>query len=129
MQFLDFMVNCKQRVNVEELELLCVVLWRIWFRRNGRVHDFVSVKEDDVIPPAVAEAVAILKGFILAKEIGVWPSILKSDAQSVVNLVHLLCIPCSDIGIFVSDIKSLLIDSLCCFVVVTTREANKATHL
>ncbi|KAK3231077.1 hypothetical protein Dsin_002958 [Dipteronia sinensis] len=35
---------------MEEFELLCTVLWRVWFRRNVRVHESASVEEGDIVP-------------------------------------------------------------------------------
>ena len=39
-QFFDCMIACKNQLRSEEMELLCMVIWSIWFKRNGKVlHD------------------------------------------------------------------------------------------
>ncbi|KAK1571570.1 hypothetical protein Q3G72_019311 [Acer saccharum] len=34
----------------EDMELLCIILWRVLFRRNGKVHESVVVEEGDLVP-------------------------------------------------------------------------------
>ena len=36
--FFDFAQLCMERLDTAVFELLCVVWWRIWFRRNQIVH-------------------------------------------------------------------------------------------
>ncbi|KAL5826763.1 hypothetical protein ACOSQ3_018604 [Xanthoceras sorbifolium] len=54
-------------------------------------------------PPPLAEALGILRGLIFAKESGLLPTALESDALAIVNAI---CAPPSlaDLGILVFDI-------------------------
>ncbi|KAK3225670.1 hypothetical protein Dsin_005532 [Dipteronia sinensis] len=38
----------------EELELLCLVLWRVWYNRNRRIHDVAELRIDEIVPWAMA---------------------------------------------------------------------------
>ncbi|KAK4842709.1 hypothetical protein QYF36_026448 [Acer negundo] len=60
MHFLDFMFVCLRSLNCEDLSLLGIVFWRVWFLRNQLVHE--SKYFDDayeyrhvVLPPDVAK--------------------------------------------------------------------------
>ncbi|KAL5848355.1 hypothetical protein ACOSQ4_006368 [Xanthoceras sorbifolium] len=46
----DFLLACFSTLKREELELLFVVLWRCWFRRNKFVHDRFILEPKDVVP-------------------------------------------------------------------------------
>ncbi|KAK4844169.1 hypothetical protein QYF36_017271 [Acer negundo] len=46
LHFHEFMRICLRNLNSENLELLCVILWRIWHYRNQVVHKLV---EQDVV--------------------------------------------------------------------------------
>ena len=35
-------------------EFLCIVMWRIWFKRNRKVHDNSVIHEEDVVNWAAA---------------------------------------------------------------------------
>ncbi|KAK2637294.1 hypothetical protein Ddye_032086 [Dipteronia dyeriana] len=58
--------------------------------------------------PQIAEAKAILRGFRLALENGLYPVILESDALLVVNLIKAKEIPSSDVGVVIHDILELV---------------------
>ncbi|KAL5758061.1 hypothetical protein ACOSP7_020672 [Xanthoceras sorbifolium] len=45
----DFFVFYKQLLKVEETEVLCVILWRCWYRRNKFVHSFLLFPSKDVV--------------------------------------------------------------------------------
>ncbi|KAK2642391.1 hypothetical protein Ddye_024154 [Dipteronia dyeriana] len=47
--FYDFILVCFSRLNLVELGLLCVYFWKIWSQRNAYVHDFVLLKDLDVV--------------------------------------------------------------------------------
>jgi hypothetical protein len=47
--FFDFVLACKVSVALAEFELLCVLWWRIWFRRNQFVFSSVSVPVADML--------------------------------------------------------------------------------
>ena len=47
--FLDFMLACRDLLSHAELERLCVVVWRVWFRRNARIHESSPVDAQDVV--------------------------------------------------------------------------------
>ncbi|KAK3225308.1 hypothetical protein Dsin_005170 [Dipteronia sinensis] len=46
--FLDFILDCKNQLKREEFEILCMALWSIWFRQNGRVHDSTEINVEDI---------------------------------------------------------------------------------
>ncbi|KAK3200142.1 hypothetical protein Dsin_023557 [Dipteronia sinensis] len=78
--------------------------------------------------PQIAEAVAYLRGLVLAREAGLRPWEVELDAQTVVKLVSSLTVPCSEVGLVIKDIKLHLLnfpDSKISFVPM---EANKAAH-
>ncbi|KAK2634369.1 hypothetical protein Ddye_029161 [Dipteronia dyeriana] len=76
----------------------------------------------------IAKAMAIKRGLILALEIGLFPCVVDSDAQSVVKLISLPDIPCAEIGIIIKDIKLLLETSPGCVIGFARRSTNMATH-
>ncbi|TXG60126.1 hypothetical protein EZV62_014699 [Acer yangbiense] len=45
--FFEFVLYCKARMSVAVFELLCVVWWRIWVRRNQLVHS------DTIVPKSI----------------------------------------------------------------------------
>ena len=47
--FLDFIMICQNQLLNEKFELLCMVLWWIWFRRNMKVHDNSMIQEEEVV--------------------------------------------------------------------------------
>ncbi|KAK1587993.1 hypothetical protein Q3G72_019019 [Acer saccharum] len=69
----------------------------------------------------------MLRCLQFARETGLTPSLIKSDAQVVVNIVNSKLIPCSDIVIFIRDI-SLLLDGSSCKVAFVSRRANMAAY-
>ncbi|KAK1572459.1 hypothetical protein Q3G72_032892 [Acer saccharum] len=81
-----------------------------------------------VLSPALAEAIAIFRGFIFAGESGILPCTMESDAQVVVKLINDACIPLSDIGIIIKDIISFLDCHPGCKVVCAPRQANSVAH-
>ncbi|KAL5831206.1 hypothetical protein ACOSQ4_016560 [Xanthoceras sorbifolium] len=46
---LDFLTSARQRLQVQRFELLCVVLWRIWFCRNRAIHGKLLIPAGDVV--------------------------------------------------------------------------------
>ncbi|KAK3193821.1 hypothetical protein Dsin_025131 [Dipteronia sinensis] len=50
LSFLNFMISCKNQAQREVLELLCMVLLRIWFRRNCHSHNSAMISVDDIRP-------------------------------------------------------------------------------
>ncbi|KAK3200738.1 hypothetical protein Dsin_024153 [Dipteronia sinensis] len=54
----------------------------------------------------VAEALAIFKGILFAKNSRIMPLFIESDAQVVVNLINSSFDPHSDIGLLIKDIRS-----------------------
>ncbi|KAK3219713.1 hypothetical protein Dsin_013683 [Dipteronia sinensis] len=49
-QFFDFIFSCTSRLLANELELLCLVFWRVLFRRNGKVHNSAAIDDKNVVP-------------------------------------------------------------------------------
>ncbi|KAK3225297.1 hypothetical protein Dsin_005159 [Dipteronia sinensis] len=47
--FQDFFLFFVQILNSEELVLLCVILWRVWFWRNQKIHSPSTVRTEDVV--------------------------------------------------------------------------------
>ncbi|KAK2650956.1 hypothetical protein Ddye_018445 [Dipteronia dyeriana] len=48
-QFIDFMMECRSRLSFDNFELLCIVIWRIWYRRNDLVHNHGSLRVEEVV--------------------------------------------------------------------------------
>ncbi|TXG65923.1 hypothetical protein EZV62_007198 [Acer yangbiense] len=46
--FFDFVLACKDNVSLPDIELLCGMWWRIWYRRNQLVHSSVLLPESDI---------------------------------------------------------------------------------
>ncbi|KAK3210760.1 hypothetical protein Dsin_015466 [Dipteronia sinensis] len=42
------------RPQIDEFETLCIILWRIWCRRNERVHKSGSLYDEDIVPWATS---------------------------------------------------------------------------
>ncbi|KAK3231581.1 hypothetical protein Dsin_003462 [Dipteronia sinensis] len=78
--------------------------------------------------PIVAEALAIFKGLQFARDTGLVPCCIESDAQVVVNLINSNNVPLTDVGIILADCKLLLEASPGCCVGFASRLANKAAH-
>ncbi|KAK2665436.1 hypothetical protein Ddye_004010 [Dipteronia dyeriana] len=49
MNFVDFMVTCRNCLKSGDFELLCLIMWRIWYRQNRRVHNSVLVVDNDLV--------------------------------------------------------------------------------
>ncbi|KAL5808299.1 hypothetical protein ACOSQ3_028990 [Xanthoceras sorbifolium] len=69
----------------DQFALLCVLVWRVWFRRNRAVH-------------------AVLHGVRLSLHSGLSPLLVESNALGVINVLKEGSVPCSDLGLVVSDI-------------------------
>ncbi|KAK3187923.1 hypothetical protein Dsin_027484 [Dipteronia sinensis] len=48
-QFLEFFISCINGLQAEELALLCVVLWRVWYSRNQVVHTKRKCNMEDMV--------------------------------------------------------------------------------
>ncbi|KAL5797701.1 hypothetical protein ACOSQ2_002521 [Xanthoceras sorbifolium] len=46
----DFIFSCQAQLLQDEFELMLVIWWRIWFRRNKKVHDNLSLCAGAVVP-------------------------------------------------------------------------------
>ncbi|KAK1572102.1 hypothetical protein Q3G72_027679 [Acer saccharum] len=44
------MVDCKNQLTSDEMELVCAAIWRIWFMRNGTVHNSKVVQVVNIVP-------------------------------------------------------------------------------
>ncbi|KAK3212236.1 hypothetical protein Dsin_016942 [Dipteronia sinensis] len=50
LQYWDFILVCMDQLRTHELELLCVVVWSLWYQRNVLVHNSISLLADDEVP-------------------------------------------------------------------------------
>ncbi|TXG57115.1 hypothetical protein EZV62_018428 [Acer yangbiense] len=50
MHFIEFMIACMNQLRKEDFGLVCVIIWRIWYYYNGKVHGSVMIPEKDVVP-------------------------------------------------------------------------------
>ncbi|KAK2645880.1 hypothetical protein Ddye_021075 [Dipteronia dyeriana] len=93
-----------------------------------KVVAFMVVTIAACFSPVVAEAVVILKGLRLVVDLGLLPDVLENNSKGVVNLINVDSCPMADIGVVISDIRSLLslVDVPVSFV---PRTANKVTHV
>ncbi|KAK2659019.1 hypothetical protein Ddye_005552 [Dipteronia dyeriana] len=63
-RFIDFLISCRNLLSCEDLELLCIILWRVWYRRNSLVFKSATLLDKDIVPWAIA----FLDEFRLANE-------------------------------------------------------------
>ncbi|KAK2661322.1 hypothetical protein Ddye_007855 [Dipteronia dyeriana] len=77
--------------------------------------------------PQIAEACAIFRGLLFAKDAGLLPAVIESDAKTVVDLINVEAPSRADIGIVISDIVYFckLYDIR---VVFASRSANVVAH-
>ncbi|KAL5780466.1 hypothetical protein ACOSQ2_011203 [Xanthoceras sorbifolium] len=202
--FLDFILACFSSLLVHEMELLLVLLWRFWFRRNHAVHSAPLLSVEDTVgwserflvdfQAAVAvpsvrcelvverwlapspgwvkinsdvavdvrgrrlgfgvvirdytgkvlvsytslllglfssdigEALAILLGLRLAIDMGLSTVCVESDAASVVKQLSSRVTSCSDIGLILDDILSLVVNFADLSFSSVRRSANIVAH-
>ncbi|KAL5792899.1 hypothetical protein ACOSP7_001493 [Xanthoceras sorbifolium] len=202
--FLDFILACFSSLLVHEMELLLVLLWRFWFRRNLAVHsapllsveatvgwserflvDFqaavavpsvrcelvverwlapspgwVKINSDVAVDVRgrrlgfgvvirdcsgkvlvsytslllglfssdIGEALAILLGLRLAIDMGLSTVCVESDAASVVKQLSSRVTSCSDIGLILDDILSLVVNFADLSFSSVRRSANIVAH-
>ncbi|KAL5854464.1 hypothetical protein ACOSQ4_004266 [Xanthoceras sorbifolium] len=202
--FLDFILACFSTLLVHEMELLLVLLWRFWFRRNHAVHSAPLLSVEDTVgwserflvdfQAAVAvpsvrcelvverwlapspgwvkinsdvavdvrgrrlgfgvvirdctgkvlvsytslllglfssdigEALAILLGLRLAIDMGLSTVCVESDAAPVVKQLSSRVISCSDIGLILDDILSLVVNFADLSFSSVRRSANIVAH-
>ncbi|KAL5779613.1 hypothetical protein ACOSQ2_010350 [Xanthoceras sorbifolium] len=202
--FLDFILACFSSLLVHEMELLLVLLWRFWFRRNHAVHSAPLLSVEDTVgwserflvdfQAAVAvpsvrcklvverwlapspgwfkinsdvavdvrgrrlgfgvvirdymgkvlvsytslllglfssdigEALAILRGLRLAIDMGLSTVCVESDAASVVKQLSSRVTSCSDIGLILDDILSLVVNFADLSFSSVRRSANIVAH-
>ncbi|KAL5742583.1 hypothetical protein ACOSP7_011960 [Xanthoceras sorbifolium] len=202
--FLDFILACFSSLLVHEMELLLVLLWRFWFRRNHAVHSAPLLSVEDTVgwserflvdfQAAVAvpsvrcelvverwrapspgwfkinsdvavdvrgrrlgfgvvirdytgkvlvsytslllglfssdigEALAILRGLRLAIDMGLSTVCVESDAASVVKQLSSRVSSCSDIGLILDDILSLVVNFADLSFSSVRRSANIVAH-
>ncbi|KAL5783297.1 hypothetical protein ACOSP7_008326 [Xanthoceras sorbifolium] len=202
--FLDFILACFSILIVHEMELLLVLLWQFWFRRNLAVHSISLLSVEDTVgwserflvdfQAAVAvpsvrcdlvverwlapspgwvkinsdvavdvrgrrlgfgvvirdctgkvlvsytslllglfssdigEALAILLGLRLAIDMGLSTVCVESDAASVVKQLSSQVSSCSDIGLILDDILSLVVNFAALSFSSVRRSANIVAH-
>ncbi|KAK3229054.1 hypothetical protein Dsin_000935 [Dipteronia sinensis] len=80
--------------------------------------------------PQVAEALAIFRGLIFARDSGLLPCSVESDAQVIVNLINSDDTPLSlsEVGLIVSDINRFVGSVRGCSISFVPRTANQAAH-
>ncbi|KAL5845767.1 hypothetical protein ACOSQ3_009291 [Xanthoceras sorbifolium] len=79
---------------------------------NGLIMAAGSVCVGAFYSPQVAEVVALLHGLRFAVDSGLSNVHVESDAQGVIKLLQDHSIPCSDLGLVISDILSMTNTSL-----------------
>ncbi|KAK3194504.1 hypothetical protein Dsin_025814 [Dipteronia sinensis] len=52
--FIDFMINCRIQLKCEDMELFCMILWRVWFRPNSLIFKSVILHDTDIVPWTIA---------------------------------------------------------------------------
>ncbi|KAK1561194.1 hypothetical protein Q3G72_035363 [Acer saccharum] len=50
--FLDFVLSVYKSVDLSFFEFLCVVWWKIWFRRNKHVHSQILLPASEILSGA-----------------------------------------------------------------------------
>ncbi|KAK1566722.1 hypothetical protein Q3G72_003368 [Acer saccharum] len=80
------------------------------------------------LTPKLAEALAILRGFTFAIDSGLLPIINESDALDVFNLIKYGKAISSDVGLYVLEIRELLLRHVGCVIVFVSRKANAVAH-
>ncbi|KAK3224549.1 hypothetical protein Dsin_011574 [Dipteronia sinensis] len=77
----------------------------------------------------VAEAVAIYRGLRLAIESGLRPIMVESDAALVVKWINVGSFLDSNVGLILSDIRSLIHEAICVEIGYTYRNYDKVAHV
>ncbi|KAL5755139.1 hypothetical protein ACOSP7_023359 [Xanthoceras sorbifolium] len=80
------------------------------------------------LSPQCAKVTAIFRSLRYAADLGIWPSIIESDAEAVVNLINGDLMPLFEIGIFVKDIRVLLSELNIARVSFVPHLANSVAH-
>ncbi|KAK2661981.1 hypothetical protein Ddye_000555 [Dipteronia dyeriana] len=201
LQFLNFLISAVQSLRDDDLALLWVVLWRIWFTRNQLIHTNMvddlknvvaaykaanayvvddqrclgTIEEARWRPPTkpmykintdasiqtqsncigvgivihdrsgwvmgssaqriqacftpqIAKAIAILRGVDFARDMGLLPDVVESDALGVVKHINDGTIISADVGLVLSDILHIMclvgIES----VLFVSRKVNMVAH-
>ncbi|KAK1552164.1 hypothetical protein Q3G72_011625 [Acer saccharum] len=78
--------------------------------------------------PVVAEALAVYRGLVFARDSGLLPCMIETDAQVVVKIIDSGSVPLSDIGTIISDIVQKLDCHSGCNVIFSSRKANLVAH-
>ncbi|TXG72479.1 hypothetical protein EZV62_001058 [Acer yangbiense] len=95
---------------------------------DGYVRASLCQGFDVCYPPQVAETLAILHGCRLAAELGLLPTVLESDALSVVEAVRLKSMPLSEVGVVIQDILEIFTSFPVFSICFVPRLANKVVH-
>ncbi|KAL5752757.1 hypothetical protein ACOSQ2_023264 [Xanthoceras sorbifolium] len=139
---LDFFLSYKSLNALAQFELLAVVWWRAWFRRNKLVHDEVSFSVADIVrvklsaacswdaslDPSVTEVVAIRFGMQLAVDHRLSLAVVESDAQTIINLIRAGISSHSEIRLLVDDIVKLKANHNFSNFVFSLRDSNRVAH-
>ncbi|KAK3192969.1 hypothetical protein Dsin_024279 [Dipteronia sinensis] len=78
--------------------------------------------------PQIAEAVAILRGIVFAKDMGFLPAVVESDALGVVNIINTDSAISADVGVVLSDILNIISTGGIELVQYLPRMANMVAH-
>ncbi|TXG70342.1 hypothetical protein EZV62_005277 [Acer yangbiense] len=120
-----FKVNTDATIDVEGNK---VGIWVIIRDCRGSVMASSAQPISAAFSPQVTEAVAILRDLHLALDCGLLPCSLESDAQVVVNFIDMDGFHCSEVGLFVKDIRLFLERFPLWSISFTPRSANVAAH-
>ncbi|KAK2642329.1 hypothetical protein Ddye_024092 [Dipteronia dyeriana] len=77
--------------------------------------------------PQVVEAIAILRGLIIARDSGLLPCVVEFDAL-VVNFINSGVTPLSEVGLVIHDIILFLGNNCDCSISFVPRVANMTAH-
>ncbi|KAK0607443.1 hypothetical protein LWI29_015165 [Acer saccharum] len=120
LSFVDFVLSCYSSVSKLDFEILCVVWWRVWFRRNNLVHSAVLLPDSEVVEWASlfiqefrAANVKVLKAVSVQSALPRWKAppdgVFKINTDAALNEQGLV----SGLGVVIRDCQGQVMASLC----------------
>ncbi|KAL5820684.1 hypothetical protein ACOSQ3_022566 [Xanthoceras sorbifolium] len=80
--FFDFLLYCRGCRLVDELELLLVIVWRVWFRRNKLVHSSSILSAEDTVQWA-KDYIAEFRATVFVPKLQCEPPLVRWRAPSL----------------------------------------------
>ncbi|KAI9195822.1 hypothetical protein LWI28_018444 [Acer negundo] len=96
--------------------------------QEGFIMGSSAQRVDANFSPKVAEALAILRGLIFAVDIGLLPVSVELDTLEVVSLINSGKDISAGIGLFVEEIRGLLLRNTGCSLGFASGKANSVAH-